>query len=193
MKRPTKAQTKALKTACDGIADYVLSIGGTVVRGDSKSTSHTAHVPTAAGLLNLTIYFEGWIAGSFSGDRAVLLGLGDDLNRYSMKYNLQGTTVAALGDPEGFKRLGIAHIERAVSAKLRDENIVLRAGPGTATATAIDDLPIIYQGSADEWLSRPFDSEHWQDRGVVTTLLTTRHPFCRRMDGERWFIAQRNA
>lgn len=195
MKRPTKAQAKALKTACDGIADYVLAIGGTVTRGTpiSKLTagSHTAHVETAAGTLTLSIYFDGWIAGSFASDRAVLLGLGDDLNRYSLKYNLQGTTMAAMGDPEGFKRLGIAHIERAVKATLRDENIVLRAGP--KTAKVVEDLPIIYQGSADEWLSRPSDSGHWQDRGVVATLLTSRHPFCSRLDDDRWFVAQRSA
>lgn len=185
MSKPTKAQKAALLAVCREIAEYVTAIGGTVT--DTRDNFIDATVNTAAGPLTLHIYPDGWIAGRFSDDRCALLGLGGDLNRYSLKYNLQGTTQAAIVNPEGFTMAALAYIDRAVKATIRDEKIRIRSGFGVT----VESLPIVYEGSAAEWLSAPYDGP-WQDKGVVKSLFASASiPSIRDYRDRYWFVVER--
>lgn len=173
---------KAIRKVCQDIVDLV---GATIV--ETHALGIDVVVNTAVGPLTMTTHFEGWVSGRFSDNRAVLLGLGDVLNRHSLKYNLQGTTQHAQTNPERFKQLALKHINRATSAQMRDEKILLKAGPKTAT-----DLPIIYEGSAAEWLAKPYDGP-WQDVSAVKLLLLGFQSSYQQLIGDHCFVVQRVA
>lgn len=188
MGKPTKAQKAALLAVCREIADYVTSIGGTVTATRDDGTTD-ATVPTAAGTLALTIFPDGWIAGRFEDDLCALLGLGNAFNHFSLKYNLQGTEEVARKDPQTYKRQALAYIDRAVKAQVQDAKIRLRSGPGVT----VESVPIVYEGSAAEWLSAPY-SGPWQDKGVVKSLLARGSvPLIQDLRDRSWFIAERLA
>ena len=181
MKRPTKAQIKTQTATRQKLAAYVVSLGGTVLAEAADRTECT--VPTAVGPLTLTLYND-WVAGRFTDDRVVLMDLGECLNRHSLKYNVQGYGEIANVLPEAYIQVVEGHVKRAATATIRDRNIEIRVGP--ESTTDIDEMPIVYSGSAAEWLAR--ESEHWEDKGVVKTLVLFGTTQARRTEG-RWFVA----
>src|SRR3990167_2167457 len=78
-------------------------------------------VPTAAGLLSLTVEDDA-LYGRFASDVAYLLDL-IGYNPHSRKYNMQDRDAEARVTPDWFHHLAMGHVLNAMHAELRDREV----------------------------------------------------------------------